>query len=170
LNSAFRGRAWLGVALALGAAAGMATELADPARCAAITSGSERLACYDAIFGGSEPAGDAAAVPAQARRSAPPRLNNEEQFGLSEASRRALEAKAGTPAQESLSARVKQVRRQPTGHMVVTLENDQVWVQSEVDPRARVEVGDTVTIRKAALGSFLLLTEQRVATRVRRLQ
>jgi hypothetical protein len=53
---------------------------------------------------------------------------------------------------------------------VVTLENGQVWTQIQVDVRARIAVGDTVTIKKAALGSHMLVTASRYATRVRRVK
>ena len=52
----------------------------------------------------------------------------------------------------------------------MTLENGQVWTQVMVDQRARVAVGDTVIIKKAALGSHLLVTQGRYATRVQRVK
>ena len=54
------------------------------------------------------------------------------------------------------------------GELVVTLENNQVWVQIDVDNKARVKAGDTVTIKRGTLGSYLLVSPNGVATRVRR--
>ena len=53
---------------------------------------------------------------------------------------------------------------------IVTLDNGHVWVQSETNSRARLAVGDTVTIKKGALASYLLITPSKVATRVKRVQ
>jgi hypothetical protein len=53
----------------------------------------------------------------------------------------------------------------------VKLENDQVWEQAEiVTTKARLKPGDVVTIRKAALGSYTLLTPSRMVIRVRRVR
>ena len=71
---------------------------------------------------------------------------------------------------ESITGTVAAVGRRPAGELTVTLENGQVWTQVMVDQRARVAVGDTVTIKKAALGSHLLVTQGRYATRVRRVK
>jgi hypothetical protein len=54
--------------------------------------------------------------------------------------------------------------------MVVTLADGQVWAQLDPDTRAKLKVGDTVTIRRAALGSYLLVTPSGMATRVKRLK
>ena len=89
-------------------------------------------------------------------------------FGLTEAAKRARD-----PQQEmleSITGTVAAVGRRPDGELTVTLENGQVWTQVTVDQRARVAAGDTVTIKKAALGSHLLVTQGRYATRVRRVK
>ena len=52
----------------------------------------------------------------------------------------------------------------------MTLADGQVWAQIDSDDRSRVKQGDTVTIRKGSLGSFLLLGPDRIAVRVRRLR
>jgi DNA-binding response OmpR family regulator len=93
------------------------------------------------------------------------------EFGLSETSKRALEENKGTPSEpESVTARVKGASRRPTGEQVFVLENGQVWVETSTFTAARVQPGDEVTVRKGALGSFLLVTPKRVATHVRRLK
>jgi len=156
----------------------------EPQRCAALHDDRARLACYDSIFGrpaatatvdapavagpaAAEAAtGTVAGAPAAAAATIP-----EADFGLTEAARRARvpeESREQIP--ESISGTVAKVFRQPAGELVVTLENGQVWTQVQVDARARVAVGDTVTIKKAALGSHLLVTANRYATRVRRVK
>jgi hypothetical protein len=56
---------------------------------------------------------------------------------------------------ESIESRVVSVRGLPRDRFVLTLENGQVWEQTEPTPRQRFYAGDVITIRKAALGSFL---------------
>lgn len=177
-----RGR--LGLLLAAVLLAPQAVRADEPRRCAALDDDRARLACYDSIFGrpaapapvdapaGAAPAaagavaGTVAAAPAAATAT-----NPEADFGLTEAAKRAREPEESRERfPESISGTVAKVARQPAGELVLTLENGQVWTQVQVDARARVAVGDTVTIKKAALGSHLLVTENRYATRVRRVK
>ena len=94
-----------------------------------------------------------------------------DEFGLSEAAKRARDPeKAKEIMPEQISAKVTKVGNRPTGELVVTLESGQVWVQIETVSKAMVKAGDTVTIKKAALGSYMLVAPNRVATRVRRVR
>ena len=68
------------------------------------------------------------------------------------------------------TAAVRTVRRLPTGYLLIGLDNDQVWQQSELDSLIRLQPGDQVTIRRASLGSHLLVTPAKYSTRVRRIQ
>lgn len=136
--------------------------------CASITEAAARLACYDAAFG-SPPAG----VPQERARSEapkPPAADPAHEFGLTRAQREAAAGAARAADADSITVSVRSLRNRPTGEFVVTFDNGQTWVQREANPRAVLKVGDSVTIRKAALGSYLLVTPDRIATRVRRLQ
>ena len=53
---------------------------------------------------------------------------------------------------------------------MVTLDNAQVWAQSEINSQADVEIGDSVTVRRGALGSYLLVTKAGIGTRVKRVK
>jgi hypothetical protein len=163
-----------------------------PQQCAAIGSDAERLACYDRIFRAPSataaassaigaavptavapvaPVATSAVAPSATTAAAPAAAALSDDFGLTEAAKRAREPEESRQQRpESISGAVASVARQPAGELVVTLENGQVWTQLQVDPRARVAVGDTVTIKTAALGSFLLVTANRYATRVRRVK
>ncbi len=156
-----------------------------PPRCAAITDDRARLACYDSLFGKPASAGPGVAAPvanspasvptpAPAAAAAVPvatAADPEADFGLTEAAKRAREPEqAREQMPDSITGTVAKVGRQPAGELVVTLENGEVWTQVQVDARARIAVGDTVTIKKAALGSHLLVTAGRYATRVRRVK
>jgi hypothetical protein len=56
-----------------------------------------------------------------------------------------------------------------TGEFVYTLANGQVWIQSEAEQSGYVRDGTPVTIKRAALGSYKLVSGN-VSTRVRRVQ
>lgn len=165
----------------------------SPQQCADIGDDLERLACYDRIFRApavTAPAGTGAASTAVGSASAtrvataaepgvapaaaaagPSASTPQDDFGLTEAAKQArLPEESRKELPESVSGKVAKLARRPAGEFIVTLENGQVWTQLQVDPRARIAVGDTVTIKKAALGSYLLVTASRYATRVRRVK
>lgn len=145
--------------------------------CADIVDDRTRLACYDALWrDAAAPSSDMSITPAPpnsaaaAPQSAAAAVDPMDDFGLSEVAKRARDPGKAGEADPSISSVVTTVRRQPAGELIVTLENGQVWTQIGVDTRARVAVGDTVTIRRAALGSYMLVTANRYATRVRRVK
>jgi hypothetical protein len=166
----------------------------DGASCVAVNDDAARLACYDRAFGrnsasrtaataGTVAAGTAAAAaapksPAVASPTAvhatPPAATPKDpvaEFGLTEAAKQAKDpAKAAEAAKAptSVTAKVISVRFKKYGEFVVTLDNAQVWEQNEPMPSAIVRVGDTVTVKKAVLGSYTLVTASRVATKVHR--
>lgn len=139
-----------------------------PHRCASISEDGARLACYDAAFG-PPPSGRSKASELSA---APKNLSagSGREFGFTPAQREAATGAPQTADADSIKVSVQALRHRPTGEFIATFDNGQTWVQREVNPRAVLEVGDSVTIRKAALGSYLLVTPNRIATRVRRLQ
>ncbi len=165
--------------------------------CRAVADNAERLACYDRIYGSPAPqtaalARDpaaaeaagvaspvtvsppaiaaAAAMPLLAPVAAAPGADTVAQFGRSAAQRRASAGQPTLPPKlENITGTVTELHRDANGEFVVTLDNSQVWRQIELDSRAWPEKGDTVTIRRAALGSFLLVTPDHRATRVHRI-
>jgi hypothetical protein len=76
-----------------------------------------------------------------------------------------LKAVPAGPA--SIKAIVSQITEDRLSHVYLVLDNGQTWEFTEGDPRVRP--GDTVTIKRAALGSFLMLTPSRHSYRVERL-
>jgi hypothetical protein len=170
------------VLAALGPTAAVAqSTLAD---CAAISAAAERLACYDRLAGhtGASVAGPAAAMPPAAATApaagavpvpngaptpaAPPaaaaKALPKDSFGLY-----AAEHPAPPPAAADLSARVTALGVSESGRMTVALDGGAVWELAEAD--RLLAVGDTVDIRRAALGSFLMVTPSKRMHRVRRL-
>jgi hypothetical protein len=162
--------------------------------CAAIAAAAERLACYDQLSGRSAPAASAAAGPgaaqlapasapagpsAAATAAAPPAPTAAaaapaaptpavpvpappQSFGLY-----AAEHPAPPPAAKSLTARVASLGHSASGRQTVALEDGQLWELDDGDPL--LAVGDTVTIRRASLGSFMIETPSRREHRARRL-
>ena len=73
------------------------------------------------------------------------------------------------PDTASIESTVTLVSTRRTGEFVYTLANGQVWVQSEANQNGYLRDGTGVTIKRAALGSYKLVSGT-VSTRVRRLQ
>ncbi len=147
------------------------------AHCAAIDDPAARLACFDAAFPRalrtSPPipavAPAAPVAPAVAVAADEP-TSEARKFGLSVRQRKAIEPKPAQAELTTTTAAVKTVRRLPPGYLLIDLDNDQAWQQTEIDSRIWLKVGDQVTIRHAALGSYLLDTPGHYSTRVRRIR
>jgi hypothetical protein len=135
--------------------------------CALFAAPEARLRCFDALAAGVTGAGmtsPGAALPEVAPSS---REAAKDRFGREQAL--VSESASGPGALSEIQSRISALRRQGNGRLVFELENDQVWLQVESPSQAlQVKVGDAVVIRRAAMGSFLLVTEQRRSTRVRR--
>jgi hypothetical protein len=166
--------------LAAGAAPGAAWGQGSLEACAQVNDDAQRLACYDQLAGramtGTEvavsPLPAAVAAP-RAAAAAPPvaavpvAVDPVADFGLSEQVKKQREPEQWV---ESVTARVTNVGMTAYDRYVITLDNGQVWAQSETSTRAILAPGDTVTIKRAAMGSFKLSGPRSVYWRVRRLQ
>jgi hypothetical protein len=130
--------------------------------CTSIESDADRLACYDRLFkrapAGHSRAATDVAVAEETRRD----------FGLSEAERRRNANQPAPP--RGISVTIQSIGRRPTGEQIFHTSDGQTWVEVEPSTRVRVQPGETITIREAALGSYLLVTSTRVGTKVRRVK
>ena len=153
--------------------------------CAKIGDDARRLACYDelagrvmqgtvAVAGPSStpatvpvPAAAPAATTASPAAAAPVAVDPVADFGLSEQTKKEREPEKWV---DSVTARVTNVGQTAYDRYVITLDNGQVWAQSETNTRAILAPGDTVTIKRAAMGSFKLSGPRSVYWRVRRQQ
>lgn len=149
------------VLMAMGLAAFAAEPTAQSHRCASVVDPSDRLVCYDAAF-----------PPAANTKSEPEaqRLKALEEFGLRKTELRSNEpehVRDITP--ELIEATIASVSSRPTGERVVRLDSGQVWMLTEVTTKGHLKSGDRVAIRRAALGSFMLVTPSRISLRARRI-
>ena len=116
--------------------------------CSQIRDNAERLACYDRQFGSPH---------------APPKSASSDP-GIGD-------SPAGQAKKDfAFSAAVTAIELRDDGKFVATLANGQMWAQTELNSRIEVRVGDTVRIRRGALGSYLLSNDAGMATRVRRVR
>jgi len=81
---------------------------------------------------------------------------------------RGIKSAAAKPSQE-LTAHVASVSRNAAGRAVLTLDNGQVWRQSETRSSFEARAGDAVKITPGVMGSFWLSTNTHNWTRVERL-
>ena len=156
--------------------------------CRAIASAVARLDCYDQLVDTQ-----AAAKPAEAvKTEAPPpaakvvpeepaaavtpeepaeEISPEALFGKNEtAIRKSVQEVTGAKEIESIQAKISKLQKSAaTGYVVITLDNGQVWKQID-NSRLRLSNDDDVTIRRAALGSFMLFKSgKKTMMRVKRI-
>jgi hypothetical protein len=172
----------LGVVVAVHA---QAADVTDPRACLTVEDRASRLECYDRALGRPDDPARIAGTPSVAATSgssealsagtASPAPRTAEQvrteFGLSESTKQARASRdRGQKGLESIEATVQRVDQRPTGERAFYMEDGQVWLELEAYSQARVRPGDVVTVRKASLASFMLVTSGRWTTRVRRIQ
>lgn len=145
-------------------AAVSATQAAESHRCAKVLDDAERLSCYDSAYGKpvpQAPVAAAAAKPVAVPESMRPPVQKPA------AEKQAKPAKEDKPALARVTSTITALDHFRDGRFQATLQNGEVWTQSEPDTRFEVHVGEEVTIRPASLGSFLL-DAKNGTTRVKR--
>ena len=138
--------------------------------CAVETDVLLRLACYDRaaaqLAGTQAPA--AGPVLSATQGAAPRTESGAAEFGLRNGP---LDQRKYSAAPKEITATVTLVElRRSNGALVVTLDNDQVWLQNQPTEYFPLKVGDTVRIRSAALGSYMMFAPSKRATRVTRIR
>lgn len=141
--------------------------------CAAKTADAERLACYDAAVGvlkQAQASGSVAIV-----SSAQIAAAEKEAFGLDAPSLSQL-ARSAAPTTNAkdldrVDVTITLAERRPNGAFRFTLENGQVWEQTDTYDIGRVLATPVqAEIRKASLNSFMLKPASRAAVRVKRIK
>jgi hypothetical protein len=133
--------------------------------CARLKDDAPRLACYD-ILANLRTAGSSV----QHAPSATP--SPAQEFGLGADRVHQLRRQAGvddTPP-KSLTAHITAIAPLPYGLREFTLDNGQVWQQTESQTALVVKPGDSVRITPGMLGSFWLQTDGRYAIRAKRVR
>lgn len=159
----------------------------DMARCAAIQAPDSRLSCYDTLAhrpADKTPAGVAKTVPtaapaaaAAATSAAPARAPavqapttvaaiaaDPHNFGLT-----AVQTHTSDLGPKSVATHISIVSSDQSGRTFVVLDSGQTWTLLDSDD-GFLNSGDAVTIKRAALGSFLMITPSNHSYRVRRLK
>lgn len=120
--------------------------------CAAQSDAAARLACFDSVT------------------SSLPKLE-EDRFGLNADIKRKRDPVAVERAkEETLSGHIAAVRRAARGEWIFTLDNGQVWMESEVQSHVEFSAGEPVRIEQGAMGSLWLAGDRHRKVRVKRLQ
>lgn len=149
--------------------------------CRALTSPEARLDCYDQFVDTQkaapveEPAGQTAAPshastgprPATAMPEAERAAVQEELFGKNKGEIRDVLAATGVEELDQIEATIARIDKTASGKTVITLDNGQVWLQTD-SRRVRLSEEDKITIHRASFGSYMLRKEDTVL-RVKRI-
>jgi hypothetical protein len=95
----------------------------------------------------------------------PPPSSDARNFGFSHA-----QPHAAPEGPAAIQARIAKFIHYSVGHAYLILDNGQTWTLTDPDEDARLGPGDLVTIRRASLGSFLMMTQSKRSYHVRRTQ
>lgn len=137
--------------------------------CAVERDDRRRLACYDAEvarLSGSAPAAGARESDDSAEASsAKPRQEGRQSgaagadFGMTPALARSMKGKVeeGSEEPDSLAAVVTRIDEKPYGERIVYLDNGQVWEETSRNRNLRLAIGDDITVKAAAFGSYKLI-------------
>jgi hypothetical protein len=177
----------IAMALILAAAAITATAAtsdSDMLRCAAIAARDARLDCYDALthqLSNKAAAPAAVQIPATPPAPAPARApasdspastqapaaavvaSDPKNFGLTAAQQHTLDL-----GPQMITANISILSSNQKGETVVMLDNGQTW--SLTDNDGWLATGQAVRIKKAAMGSYLMLIPSNHSYHVRRLK
>jgi hypothetical protein len=120
-------------------------------RCGAQTDQVQRLACFDALV---------AALPKV----------EADRFGMTAEIANKRDPLAERQAQSDiLPATITAVGAGGHGELIFTLDNQQVWIQTQAEPGKHFAVGEAVHIERGAMGSLWLAASKGRMTKVRRI-
>lgn len=138
--------------------------------CAAVQDDTQRLACFDRVTRevraatqpqGATPSSPAATQQARARE-------DRDNFGLN-AQQREAQRPPSVRTIDRLTARVAAARPFGAGYWAIMLEDGAIWEIREANPTYRApRRGETIRIRRGALGGYLLYAGGQSSVRVTR--
>jgi hypothetical protein len=121
-------------------------------RCAKTTEQAQRLACFDAIV------------------STLPQVEAD-RFGMTADIERKRDPLAVQQAKDAvLGGKIAGLSQAPHGEWTFTLDNRQVWIETEPRPNVNFAVGEEVHIEHGAMSSLWLVADQHRKVRVKRVQ
>jgi len=152
------------------------------AACASEKDSLARLVCFDReVAKYTQPSARVAptpSTPAVATPPAPPVASTPpiaasptaDDFGVTGDLARKRAAAKGEVVEgpKELRAAVTKITSKPFGELILELDNGQVWEQNEKKSTFLIKVGDTVVIKPAKFGSFMLTSENGATSRVHR--
>jgi hypothetical protein len=154
--------------------------------CVTEKNDTRRLACFDEHLRGQFPGPAAAAAaasgstaPASVQANSPPSATTpvtpaptpQQQFGMEGVVQRRQQVAAASqssPPLKQIQAHIQAVSYRPQGEAVVTLDNAEVWEETELSTHLELRPGDLATVKRGLLGAFWLYTDRVPALRVTR--
>jgi hypothetical protein len=120
-------------------------------RCARESDQTQRLACFDALV------------------SSLPKIEAD-QFGMTADVAQKRNPDTFRPKQsEAITGKIVALREGAQGRLIFTLDNGQVWAQTESRPSISFAVGDAVRLEHGAMSSLWLAADRDRKTRVKRI-
>jgi hypothetical protein len=141
--------------------------------CAEVSDDAARLACFDGATARMRAAQDSGDLVAVDRSQVETMQRESFGFNLPSISSLlpSLTSDRSEPPQLQVELEVERLIQNPNGRFTFVMSDGQQWTQVESTPVRNVRAGDAVTIRRAALGSYLLISERGGASvRVRRVE
>ena len=137
--------------------------------CRKLTEDSARLACYDqaaAALDQAEAKGDIVVVDREQARKV-----RRQAFGFSLPSISLFEKGETQQELENVNGEVDVARQDGSGKWILKLKDGAVWAQIDTNELFKTpKPGMTVKIRKASMGSFLMIVDNQRAFRARRVE
>jgi len=130
--------------------------MTDVYACAQVTDNTERLACYDRAVGVLQQAQTQGDLVAVDRGQARELERDSFGFNLPSLSRLLPDLGGGDQQIDNVQMTVARVRANANGYHSFIMEDGQVWTQVEPQSARNIRAGDTITINRAALGSYRL--------------
>ena len=163
----------------------LSVRAADPPRCNELFDDAQRLGCYDAVFGkpvrpvanSTTPVAPVAPAVAPATAVAPAAAATAAAAGTAATTAGANVPVAPAPTSIPKAAKstaykstVSALGQSGDGRFVATLDNGEQWLQLEKNSRQEIKVGDAVTLKPMALGSWTIVTQSGYSQRVKRVK
>ncbi len=135
---------------------------AQLAKCGQISQAEARLACFDGLVKGTVMSTVLPASKEAALVAAVPTLAEQVQFSKTEQvddfAKGHLKKTSKEQGLDSITSSITKLKQLIRGQWVITLKNGQQWQQKDTT-KIKLKVGDTVRMKKAALGAVHLYKE-----------